>query len=191
MASRNSWARSWSSSSVGRWLQTVILRFSHTQDATELLDPQSYFSGPRFFLKPKIRQQDAFGNTAVVATLKRFDDGREALVLSRNEQGRPFRMHITETRDMVEGILLALDREKAVGEAFNLGSTEPFDFADAVPRMAEATGLPLHVIDLPGTGVYYHTSNRKIRDKLGFQPKWTIDSMIAEAVQARTTKRAS
>ena len=92
-------------------------------------------------------------------------------------------MHITETRDMVEGILLALDREKAAGEAFNLGSTEPFDFAGAVPRMAEATGLPLHVIDLPGTGVYYHTSNRKIRDKLGFQPKWTIDSMIAEAVR--------
>ena len=29
--------------------ETVILRFSHTQDATELLDPQSYFSGPASF----------------------------------------------------------------------------------------------------------------------------------------------
>jgi UDP-glucose 4-epimerase len=172
-------------------LETVVLRFSHTQDASELLDARSFFSGPRFFLQPKIRQQESFGNTATVAVLRRYDDGREALVLSRNEHGRPFRMHITETRDMVAGILLALDHVKAAGEVFNLGSTEPFDFADALPRMAEATGLPLHIVDLPGSGVYYDTSNRKMRDELGFNPTWTIDSMIAEAVRARTTKPAS
>jgi UDP-glucose 4-epimerase len=100
-------------------------------------------------------------------------------------------MHITETRDMVEGILLALSHEKAAGGVFNLGSTDPFDFAKAVPRMAEATGLPLHVIDLPGAGVFYHTLNSKIRNDLGFDPTWTIDSMIAEAVRTRATKRAS
>ena len=44
----------------------TILRFSHTQDASELLDPGSFFSGPRFFLKPKIRQQEGFGNAAAV-----------------------------------------------------------------------------------------------------------------------------
>ena len=73
---------------------------------SELLDPASFFSGPRFFLQPKIRQQEGFGNTAVVAALRAIDDGQEALVLSRNEAGRPFRMHITDTRDMVAGILL-------------------------------------------------------------------------------------
>ena len=40
----------------------TILRFSHTQDADELLDPASFFSGPRFFLHPKIRQQESFGH---------------------------------------------------------------------------------------------------------------------------------
>ncbi|RXT53889.1 nucleoside-diphosphate sugar epimerase [Bosea sp. Tri-44] len=168
----------------------TILRFSHTQDASELLDPGSFFSGPRFFLQPKIRQQDGFGNAAAVAALRAIDDGREALVLSRNEAGRPFRMHITDTRDMVAGILLALSDERAAGRTYNLGATEPVDFAAALPRMAELTGLPLKTIDLPGAGVFYETSNARIRTELGFEPQWTFERMIGEAVQTRV-KRAS
>jgi UDP-glucose 4-epimerase len=171
-------------------MPATILRFSHTQDAAELLDPASFFSGPRFFLRPKIRQQEGFGNAAAVAVLRQADDGGEALVLSRNETGRPFRMHISDTRDMVEGILLALDHEGAAGQSYNLGATEPVDFAAALPRMAELTKLPLKTIDLPGSGVFYETSNAKIRRELGYEPRWTFDRMIDEAVQARA-KRAS
>jgi UDP-glucose 4-epimerase len=166
----------------------TILRFSHTQDAGELLDPSSFFSGPRFFLHPKIRQQEGFGNRAVVDRLKAVDDGRETLVLSRNEQGRPFRMHITETRDMVEGILLALRSEKAAGRTYNLGATKAFDFAENLPTMAELTGLPLKTIDLPGGGVFYETSNARIRTELGFEPQWTIERMIAEAAETRARR---
>lgn len=166
----------------------TILRFSHTQDATELLDPASFFSGPRFFLQPKIRQQEGFGNAGAVALLKQADDGDEALVLSRNEAGRPFRMHITDTRDMVDGILLALDHQGAAGQIYNLGATEPVDFAVALPRMAELTGLPLKTIDLPGAGVFYETSNAKIRTELGYEPQWTFDRMMDEAAQARATR---
>lgn len=166
----------------------TILRFSHTQDATELLDPASFFSGPRFFLHPKIRQQEGFGNAAAVALLKQADDGSEALVLSRNEAGRPFRMHITDTRDMVEGILLALDHQSAAGRTYNLGATDPVDFAEALPRMAELTGLPLKTIDLPGAGVFYETSNARIRTELGYEPRWTFERMMNEAAQAQATR---
>ncbi|HEV7327535.1 MAG TPA: NAD(P)-dependent oxidoreductase [Bosea sp. (in: a-proteobacteria)] len=168
----------------------TILRFSHTQDASELLDPGSFFSGPRFFLQPKIRQQEGFGNAAAVAALRAIDDGREALVLSRNEAGRPFRMHITDTRDMVAGILLALSDERAAGRTYNLGATAPVDFALALPLMAQLTGLPLKTIDLPGAGVFYETSNARIRTELGYEPQWTFERMIGEAAQARV-KRAS
>jgi UDP-glucose 4-epimerase len=117
--------------------------------------------------------------------LKRLDDGREALVLSRNARGRPFRMHITETRDMVDGLLLALRSPQAAGRTYNLGATQAVDFADALPKMEAATGLPLRVVDLPGDGVFYETSNARIRGELGFEPQWTIDRMIARAAEAR------
>ena len=111
-------------------------------------------------------------------------------VLSRNEAGRPFRMHITDTRDMVAGILLALTDERAAGRTYNLGATEPVDFAAALPMMAQLTRLPLKTIDLPGAGVFYETSNARIRTELGFEPQWTFERMIGEAAQARA-KRAS
>jgi UDP-glucose 4-epimerase len=172
-------------------LSFTILRFSHTQDAAELLDPDSFFSGPRFFLHTRIRQQEALGNKAAVAALNAADDGSPALVLARNQDGRPFRMHITETRDMAEGVLLALAAPAAAGRTYNLGATEPVDFARALPLMAAATGLPLRVVDLPGPGVFYETSNARIREELGFRPQWTIDRMIAEAAAAWRTRRAS
>ncbi len=166
-------------------MQTVILRFSHTQDASELLDEDSFFSGPRFFLRPRVRQQENFGNRAVVDLLRSKDIGEPAHVLARNEDGRPFRMHITETRDMVAGILLALDHPNAVGGVFNLGSDDPVDFADLLPRLAARTGLPIVPVDFPGPGVYYHTSNARIRDTLGFEAKWTMERMLEEAAAAR------
>lgn len=171
-------------------METVILRFSHTQDASELLDEESFFSGPRFFLKPRIRQQENFGNTAVADLLRAKDIGEPAHVLARNENGRPFRMHITETRDMVAGILLALDHPDAAGEVFNLGSDEPADFADLLPRIAALTGLPIVPVDFPGAGVYYHTSNERIRNTLGFEAEWTMDRMLDEAAAARQQRLA-
>lgn len=172
-------------------METVILRFSHTQDASELLDEESFFSGPRFFLRPRIRQQERFGNTAVADLLRSADPGHPAHLLARNATGRAYRMHITETRDMVRGVLLALDHPAAPGRTFNLGATEPVDFADLLPRMAAITGLPVVTVDLPGAGVYYHTSNGLIRDTLGFEPEWTIDRMLDEAARARRDRTSA
>jgi UDP-glucose 4-epimerase len=169
-------------------IPSTILRFSHTQDASELLDKDSFFSGPRFFLHPKIRQQEGFGNKAVVDILKAADDGQESLVLSLNENGRPFKMHITDTRDMIDGILLAWRSDKAAGRTYNLGATDPVDFAKALPLMASLTKLPLKTIHLPGSGVFYETSNNRIRTELGFEPQWTIERMIAEAATVRAGK---
>lgn len=171
-------------------METVILRFSHTQNASELLDPESFFSGPRFFLRPKIKQQENFGNKAAADLLRAADPGRPALVLTRNEEGRPFRMHVTDTRDMAQGVLLALTHQKAAGGIFNLGATEPVDFAEILPVMAQMTGLPLLTVDLPGAGVWYHTSNQRIRETLGFEPDWPIMRMLDEAVAEWTIRQA-
>lgn len=174
-----------------RGLPSVILRFSHTQNAGELLDPDSFFSGPRFFLRPKVRQQESFGNADTVAALKPHDDGTSKLVLSRNTEGRPFRMMITDTRDMADGVVLALEHPGAPGEVFNLGADHPVDFGDALPVMADAIGLPLVKVDLPGAGVFYETSNSRIRELLGFRPRWQFSDMIEEAAQAWKQRHAN
>ncbi len=96
----------------------------------------------------------------------------------------PFRMMITETRDMVAGLLAAFDTPAMVGETCNLGATEAVDFAEALPKMAAITGLPVRVVNLPGAGVFYETSNARMRQLTGFEPVWTFDRMLEEAAIA-------
>lgn len=179
----------WAGRSAG--LGFTILRFSHTQEAAELLDPDSFFSGPRFFLQPRIRQQEGFGNKVVADLLRRHDDGAPAMVLARNENGRPFRMHITDARDMVTGLLLAHDTPGTIGGTYNLGATDPVDFAEALPLLANITGYPVRTVDLPGAGVFYETSNARFREATGFFPAWPFARMVEEAAIAWRAKHRS
>lgn len=166
-------------------LPSVTLRFAHTQDADELLDPESFFSGPRFYLRSKIRQQRMFGNARALAALVPHDDGQERLLVQCGEDGRPYRMMIADARDIADGVVLALDRGVAVGQTLNLGPDAPIRFDDAVALLADATGLPTLRVAMPGAAVDYATSNARARDVLGFRPRWTFAAMVADAVSRR------
>lgn len=163
-------------------LPSVIIRVSHTQDASELLDPDSFFSGPRFFLNSKIRQQKMFGNQKNVALLEKHYNGQEKLLLSRGEDGTPYRMCICETRDMTQGMRLALQSDRAVGQTIAVGPDEAISFDEAIRLMHEATGLPIADVKLSGSAVNYTTSNAKAKELLGFRPQWNFQSMLKEAV---------
>lgn len=171
-------------------IPSVVIRLSHTQDAAELLDPDSFFSGPRFFLNSKIRQQKAFGNTRAVAALEEHYDGQEKLLISRGEDGTPYRMCICETRDLVQGLILALHSDRAAGETIAVGPDEAVSFDEAVRMMHEATGLPVADVKLPGPAVNYHTSNAKAKELLNFRPQWNFARMLEEAVAARRERES-
>jgi UDP-glucose 4-epimerase len=162
-------------------LPTVVLRFAHTQEAGELLDPESFFSGPRFYLRARIRQQRALGNERALAALVPCDDGTEKVLLQCGEDGRPYRMMIADARDIAEGVLLALDREQAVGQTLNLGPDSPVRFDEATALIAAATGLPVVRVAMPGPAVDYATSNARARALLGFRPRFTFAAMVEEA----------
>lgn len=166
--------------------ETVILRFSHTQDASELLDPQSFFSGPRFYLRSKIRQQEGFGNLRAVEALSKFDDGSEKLYVARGEDGTVYRMPITDTRDIVEGVLRALDAPRAAGQLMNLGTEEAIAFDQAVAILHQASGLPVVEVCLPGAAMNYSTSRSRAIELLDFRPAWTFAKMVGDAVQKRS-----
>jgi len=162
-------------------LPVTILRFAHTQDAKELLDPQSFFSGPRFYLRAKIRQQRAFNNARALAVLEPLDDGREKLLIQCAEDGTPYRMMIADARDIADGVLLALDSPRAAGMTINLGPDRAIAFDAAVEVLHHATGLPVVRANLPGAPVNYETSNRRAKELLGFAPKWNFEMMVADA----------
>lgn len=167
-------------------LPFVILRLSHTQDARELADPASFFSGPRFFLRSKIRQQREFGNARALAVLEPLDDGTEKLLIQCGEDGAPYRMMFADARDIAAGVVLAVDAPRAENATIFLGPDEATTLDAAVALLAGRTRLPVVRANMPGPAVNYTTSNARARELLGFHPRWNFAAMIEDAFAGGT-----
>lgn len=165
-------------------IETVIIRLPHTQEASELLDPASGFSGPRFFLRRRIEQQRELGNLEAVAALERAGtDDPNTLLVARGSDGTPFRMPIGDARDTAQGLGLAATVPGVSGETIGVGPDEALSMDELVPMMARESGLPQVSVDLPVRAVSYSTSNAKARQLLGFEPRHPIDDMVKEAAE--------
>jgi UDP-glucose 4-epimerase len=88
--------------------------------------------------------------------------------------------------DMVEGLLLALEHPKAVGESFNIGNARSavtiFDLASRIKRLSGCTGdivfTPLHYTD-----VELRIPNVvKARELLGFEAKVDLDEGLERTI---------
>ena len=162
-------------------LPYVILRFSHTQDAAELIDPDGFFAGPRFYLKRRIARARTTNDSATLAVLEPLDRDAEQHLLACSPDGTPYKMCICDTRDLVRGIVLALEHPEAVGETIGIGPDEAIAFDRALSLIRQVTGLSVVEARLPGPAVNYETSNQKARRLLGFAPEWTFERMLEEA----------
>ena len=163
----------------------AITRFSHTQVAEELLDPTSFFSGPRFYVNAKIRQLRSLPATpAVTESIKRLQavavDG-ESHYIGSAPDGTPYKMGIGDARDLAQGVILALEHPAADGGTFNIGPRQSVSFDRLVPRLSQATGLPFARVRLETTPYAYETSIDKAMEVLGYSPKHDAFSMIGEA----------
>lgn len=164
---------------------TVVLRFSHTQDPAEILDPESFFSGPRFFASRRIARERAAGNAAVVAALEPYagDDG--TLLVASRADGAPVQMGILATPDLAAGVVLALEARTTGHEVIGLGPDEPTDLGVFARELAEAAGLRTVEVTLPVTAPSYTTSNARARELLGFRPRIGRAEFVRRAVEAR------
>ena len=111
-------------------------------------------------------------------------DGEEKLLLSLNSNGVPYRQHFGDVRDIADGLALAIERDEAVGEAFNLAGAAIFDWGELVPKLAERYKLPYAEARVPFIN-YFELDLAKIKTKLGFQPRHDFDSILATAEAIR------
>jgi len=172
-------------------MPATVLRFPHTQEAAELLDPRSVFSGPRFFLRQKLEQQRRLGNAEAVELLQPHDDGTERLLLSRSGDGTPYQMPIGDSRDVAAGVVLAVSSPHARGQAIALGPAQPAAFDVVVGRMSELTGLEYVDVRLPGPAPHYSVDISRARRVLGYDPIYTVDRMLGEAASAYRKRQAA
>jgi dTDP-L-rhamnose 4-epimerase len=103
-----------------------------------------------------------------------FEDGR---------QSRDF-VHVT---DLVNGILLALDSDRAAGEVFNLGTGLPRTIGEVAQALAQALGREFEpeLLGQYRAGDIRHcfADISKARQVLGYQPQVSFDGGIRELVE--------
>ena len=158
---------------TGYWLTyelpVVVLRFCMVFGAGEILDfPQFHLGG--------LKGRPEF---------KGMHYGTERLVVLKDREGRPYKKHVADVRDIVQGCQLAMCAEDVSGEIIQLAGPGPFTWDEAVPYLSERLGVPYIEAALQGDPTFYEFDLSKARRLLGFKPRYNIRRMIDDALAYR------
>ena len=159
---------------MGYWhsysLPLTILRFASVFAADEILQ------FPQFYLSELYA-----GNPA----LERLWQGEERLVALKDDRGRFYKKHVSDVRDIVQGCVRAMGRERAFGEVFQLAGPKPFTWDEAVYRLSEILQIPVIEAAPGGIPTFYEFDLSKSKRYLGFQPQYDVVQMIVDALSFR------
>jgi nucleoside-diphosphate-sugar epimerase len=151
----------------GHKVPITILRFAMVLAAYEILEfPQFYLS----------KMKDS------VPELSALWKGEESAVLLKDEQGRPFKKHIADVRDIVQGCLCVLGKERAVGETFQLAGPRPFTWDEVSYRLVELLKIPHVEAEVGGSPTFYEFDLSKAQQYIGFSPIYDVVRMIVDAM---------
>lgn len=110
-------------------------------------------------------------------------------LLACDQNGNANQMVISHPQDIADAMILGLEQEAAIGQAYNIGSSVPFNFGTLIPYMSEKLNMPYVRVNLPLPPYNGLTSNQKIRSQLGYNPKFgpfdLIDVAVSEQKQAQ------
>jgi len=110
--------------------------------------------------------------------------GKDVVLMPLEQDGRPYCDHVVDVRDIVKGIMLALEKEEAKGEVFNIAGPAPFSYKREVERVAKALRKPC--LEVHSSKVFsYEISIAKARSMLGYHPKFDAHSMMTEALEKK------
>jgi nucleoside-diphosphate-sugar epimerase len=94
----------------------------------------------------------------------------DPLIALTDKEGRPWVSHPTDVRDAVNGTVLALESEAAVGEAFNILGPSPISSIEAAKYLGEKLDTPWRTAPVPFRQAY-EISIGKARAVLGYRPE--------------------
>ncbi len=103
------------------------------------------------------------------------------LFIPRGLDGKAWIHNVTDVRDTVQGALLALESDAAVGETFNIHAAAGTSFEDAVLHLHEKTGEPYAEAEIPNYLAFYLDIS-KARRMLGYNPQFDGIAQLDQAL---------
>lgn len=106
----------------------------------------------------------------------------DALVAVRTPDGRPWRKHVVDVRDIVGACVACLGRPAAHGHAIQLGAPAAFTWDEVIPDLAARLGKPWVTATDDGIPTDYAFDLTRCRTLLGYEPAYDTARMVADAV---------
>ena len=132
------------------------------------------------------RQTGQYG-MVVPNFVKQALSGRPITVYGSGEQTRCFGY----VGDVVEALVQLMDRPEAVGQVFNIGSSEEVSIKALAERVKELTGSQSEIVYVPYDEAYeegFEDMPRRVPDTsklnalIGFRPETTLDGILREVI---------
>ena len=164
-------------------LPITVFRFPWVWGAGEFLDfPHFRLS---FFLE-SFRGREDESARQTLARLEDLDAGDDPLVIALDANGRTWKKHTLDVRDIVHAFERVLGVEQAFGGVYQLGGPEPFTWREAVPLVAEALDRRVVTARLAGTPpTFYEFDLSAARRDFRFEPQHHWRSTLEEAIRYR------
>jgi nucleoside-diphosphate-sugar epimerase len=165
------------------------------KECSEIVDPSNVTS-QYYFIKKKLDTLRLAKSPSdeIAAQLRIFEDlfteKGDIFYIPHDEEGLPYELPICDVRDIVQGLLLMLENDKAVGEHFNLGPPSSYTFEEIVKYLSEKTGMPYTEVRLATELRYrYKYSIEKAKRLIGYNPTWDVFRMIDEGLKGNRAVR--
>jgi len=174
-----------------RNLSTVVLRPNYIMACDEVLGPWRTGTVLGILKTLALNPASALyvkGVEKPWEPLEKTMKNNDQLIIPRNLEGKPWKWHSTDVRDVVQGAVLALENEEAIGESFNICSLRPWGtWEDVVKHIAQKTGQAYTEVQLPNSWIF-ELSNDKAERLLGYRPRYDARRMIDSALEFRSGK---
>ena len=169
-------------------MPATVFRFANAWGAGEALDyPQFQM---RTFMTQLANSEDAEAIKAHQVMSEAYE-GEPHLIIAADRNGRAWKKHFVEVRDIVHAYEKALGNPETFGRTYQLASREPFRWDVTVPYIAEKLDAPYTRVNLPITPTYYEYDLSAARKDFGYDPPLSLNDMIDEAVAHQQTGESS
>ena len=164
-------------------LRGTIIRFANVWGAGEILK-FGQFHLSTFLKQFEIRTDDAGKATFKILQSEHDSSaGGPRFIIARDVNGRPWKKHQIEVRDIVHGYEQAVCNPATFGIVYQLGSKEPFTWDVLIPYISEKTGIPYSTVDLPMNPTFYEYDLSAARNDFGYAPSLSVFEMVDEAIR--------
>lgn len=170
-------------------LNVIILRFAYIMACDEILEFFTIKSVVDILKSTAIHSEAMMyvnGLSQPWEPVEKIMKNTDELLIPKGKDLRSWRMHITDVRDAVNGILLAIQSHTA-GEVFNIAGPYSTTWEQAVRYISRKTNRPFRECILNNYWDY-ELSIEKANKILRYKPIFNVYSMIDSALEYRQGK---